>query len=347
MKNNVFDLLQTRIISHYQAAEKILNGGMPSPRTAILYPTYICNQACPGCEYQDDNNNINALMSKSQLFNSIDQLVSLGIKGLEFCGGGEPTLHPDFNEAILRLRKKNISIGLLTNGTKLNGKLAETIVKELSYVRISLDSSNEKIFNLVKRPKSDSAGFDMVISNIKQLVILREQYNTGLTISVKYLISKENLSGIDKAVELAAGLGVDSIQFKSLRIFSNAISEVQGEAVERKIERLRKQYPSLAIIGGVKKLNVTMKCWMSPVQIMVDALGDVFICCYYRHRKNKHSFGNLFTKPLKDIWYSKEHKKAIDGIKIPECNVLDCRFANYNKIMQEMMVENKAQFDFI
>ena len=84
-----------------------------------------------------------------------------------------------------------------------------------------------------------------------------------------------------------------------------------------------------------------------PVQIMIDALGDVYVCCYYRHRKKTHAFGNVLKTPLKKIWYSRAHLKAIQSIKIKECNVLDCRFAVYNDLMHEMMIKDRAQFDFI
>ncbi|MFH0921490.1 MAG: radical SAM protein [Fibrobacterota bacterium] len=347
MNPSVFSLLNARILSHYESARKILSNKMPAPRTAILYPTYVCNQACPGCEYQEDNRGIARMMTRAQLMHAVDELAALGVQGLEFCGGGEPTLHPDLAQAILRLRKRGISIGLLTNGTHLTGKLAKVAVRNLSYIRISLDAADAATFNRVKRPKDKNAGFAQVVANIRKIVALRKKDNAPVTLSIKYLVSRLNAEGLEKAAKLAASLGVDSLQFKSVRIFKGLELKKEGDAIRRRIDALAKKYPKLAVLGGIDKANVTMKCWLSPVQIMIDAIGEVFVCCYYRHRRDTHGFGNIFKTPLKKIWFSKRHWKAIASIKPAECNRLDCRFAAYNQIMADMMIKDKAQFDFI
>ena len=51
----VFDTLQTRILTHWHEAREILERKMPAPRTAIVYPTYVCNQDCLWCEYNAEN----------------------------------------------------------------------------------------------------------------------------------------------------------------------------------------------------------------------------------------------------------------------------------------------------
>lgn len=347
MDTSVFHLLHSRIISHYDSAKKIIKGEMPAPRTAIFYPTYVCNQDCPGCEYAHENYNIGNMMTKDQMINAIDQLAALGIKGLEFCGGGEPTLHPNMIDAILRLKDHNISIGLLTNGTKLYGDLARVAVENLSYIRISIDAADEETFNHAKKPKSKTAGYDQVISNIKELVRIRKEINSQVTISLKYLVSNLNVDGLEAAAELAQNLEVDSIQFKGVRVFKNLMTQEQEKSVKERIANLNKKYSKLAVVGSIDKIDLKMKCWLSPVQTMIDPLGDVYICCYYRHRKEKHCLGNLFQESMHDIWYSQKHWDVIDKIEIPECNVLDCRFAIYNEIMSKMMIEDSAQLDFI
>lgn len=346
IKTSVFDMLGERILSHYDAAKQILAGNMPTPRFAIVYPTYVCNQACPGCEYMEDLTTIHSLMTREQLLHTISQVSAIGCTGLEFCGGGEPTLHPNIEEAILLARRLGISIGLLTNGTKLRGSLLETAVKELSYVRVSMDAGTRETFNRARQPKP-GADFDAVVENLQALVARRRELGSKLTVSMKFLVSQLNFGELRQAAELAEEIGVDSLQFKAVRMYGFPLTAEEEDLVEAQIAELKKQYEKLAVVGGTRKLNVDMKCWMSPVQIMIDTLGEVYICCYYRHRRDKHRFGNVFEKPLKDIWYSVEHRQAIDGIEMHECNNLDCRFAVYNRLMYDMMVDDESQLDFI
>jgi MoaA/NifB/PqqE/SkfB family radical SAM enzyme len=203
------------------------------------------------------------------------------------------------------------------------------------------------MFNRVKRPKTAAAGFDAVCENVRHLISLRNERGTSLAVSMKIILSSENYTEVERCVELARELKVDSVQFKAARLCDTELNEEQAAEVQKELKRLRELYTDTAIVGGVNKLNMTRQCWLTPLQIMVDTLGDVFLCCYYRHRKDTHRFGNAFTENLRDVWYGERHWEAIRGIKPPECNLLDCRFVHYNRIMTQLLVENDAQFEFI
>ncbi|HUW62663.1 MAG TPA: radical SAM protein [Candidatus Bathyarchaeia archaeon] len=346
-RDGVFDFLENRIITHYPAARMILEGRMPAPRTAIVYPTYVCNQNCLWCEYADDNANLCNIMSGADLRKLIFDLRELGVRGVEFCGGGEPTLHPALPALIREMKSAGVGVGLLTNGTRLKGELAEALADCASYVRIGFDSANEDTFNRVKRPKAADASFGSVCENVRGMIALRNERGGRVLISMKVMLSSDNYTEVEGCVELARELGVDSIQFKAARVCETELQPHEAEFVRGELARLRALYAQLPIVGGVAKLNMTRQCWLTPIQVMVDTLGDVFLCCYYRHRRATHTFGNAFQQPLRDIWYSERHWEAIRAIKPTECNLLDCRFVHYNRIMSELMVNNDAQFDFI
>ena len=346
-RDGVFDFLENRIITHYPAARMILEGRMPAPRTAIVYPTYVCNQNCLWCEYADDNANLCNIMPGSDLHKLIFDLRELGVRGVEFCGGGEPTLHPALAGLIREMKSDGVGVGLLTNGTRLKGDLAEALADCASYVRIGFDSANEDTFNRVKRPKAADASFGAVCENVRGMIGLRNARGGRGLISMKVMLSSDNYTEVEGCVELARELGVDSIQFKAARVCETELQPHEAEFVRNELARLRALHPQLPIVGGVTKLNMTRQCWLMPIQIMVDTLGDVFLCCYYRHRRETHAFGNVFQEPLRDIWYGERHWEAIRAIKPAECNLLDCRFVHYNRIMSELMVNNDAQFDFI
>lgn len=346
-KGDVFDFLEYRILTHYAAARMILDGRMPAPRTAIVYPTYVCNQNCLWCEYSEDNAKYHNMMSDENLRKLMWDLKDLGVRGVEFCGGGEPSLHPALAGLIREMKAEGMSTGLLTNGTKLKGELALALVDCASYVRVGFDSANAEMFNKVKRPKTKEASFEAVCENVVSMLRLRDARGGKVLISMKVLLSADNYTEIEDCVRLAQELGVDSLQFKAARVCDTELDAEQADVVCAELARVREQYPDVTVVGGVDKLHMRKQCWLTPLQIMVDTLGDVFLCCYYRHRKESHRFGNAFEAPLRDIWYSERHWEAIRRIKPAECNLLDCRFVHYNRIMTKLMVENDAQFEFI
>ena len=88
----IYDLNEARILTLYDRARGIKNGAIPSPRMAIIYPNYVCNYDCAGCEYAEINRRENNQMELSLLVRLMDELKEMEVDSLEFCGGGEPTL---------------------------------------------------------------------------------------------------------------------------------------------------------------------------------------------------------------------------------------------------------------
>lgn len=345
----VLDYLKLRILSFYQEANMLKEGKMPAPRMAIVYPTYICNHRCSGCDYTELKKTGQSLKEREFIY-IIEQLIEIGIKGIEFCGGGEPTLHPSLPKVIDKLIENKVSFGFLTNGTNLSKELQLRLVKHGSYCRISLESASEEVFNYYKRPVSEKAGFKSVIRNIKSLVELRNKYlpKTKLQISVKYSMDQNNYQDAPNAVILGNRLKVDSVQYKLIR---NMPSEIKDKNlinnIKKRILEMGKRYPELMVIADLEKSRLKTKCWLSPLQLVVDPSGDVYICCYYRHRIKKHCMGNMLKNKLKDIWYSNEHWKRMANIKRPECNKYDCRFHYYNELMRKLVIEDIGQLSFI
>lgn len=346
-KTTTFDYLKLRILSCYQEAKLLKQDSMPPPRMAILYPTYLCNHRCIGCDYTELNRTKHSL-SETEFRSVIDQLIKIGITGIEFCGGGEPTLHLSLPKMLDRLVKAGVSFGLLTNGSNLTRALMEKLVNHGSYCRVSLESASEKMFNTYKRPTTRQAGFKAVEANLRNLIKLRNRQKSKLQISIKYAIDANNYKDAGNAAAFAAKIGADSLQFKLIR---NMPSELKNKnIVERltaRIEKLRPKYPALTILAGLKKTSLKAKCWLSPLQLTIDPFGDVYICCYYRHRADRHRLGNMLKTPLKNIWYSEDHLKKIKGIEKEDCNKYDCRFHGYNELMNKLVVADIGQLNFI
>jgi radical SAM protein with 4Fe4S-binding SPASM domain len=350
MNASVLDYLKLRVLSFYHEAVMLQNGQMPAPRMCILYPTYACNHRCIGCDYA-------RLTARGKSFTAsefghvIDELLSLGIKSVEFCGGGEPTQHPSLTDAIDRLIESGIAFGLLTNGTGLTPDLDRRLVFHGSYCRVSVEAASARVFNRYKRPVNGRDGFEEVLRNIETLVAARDAAGarTRLQISYKYSIDMNNFEDVADAVDVAYRLKVDSVQFKCVR---NVPSEIRDAALivrlTADLARKREMYPDLRILDNLQKSSLTRcGCWLSALQVTIDPFGDVYICCYYRHRMEKHRLGNLFAHSLRDIWYSDEHWRKMREIDTAECNKYDCRFHHYNELMHDLVVQDDAQLSFI
>lgn len=345
MVDSAFDYLETRILSCYAEAKQLRNGEVCRPRMAIIYPTYACNHRCIGCDYADQNASRGAQsLSKGQFDTVIDQVIEFGIGAVEFCGGGEPLLHPQIEDAVERLCSRGVSVGILTNGTAVSPPRAQLLTRLCSYVRVSVEAGCAETFQRVKRPASASQGFEQVIQNLSLLLESRREQGSRCQISYKFTVDKNNCEDIEAAICLAAELGVDSIQFKSIRNVPSELAIEEKSVLNQRIAELRLKYTAVRILGSLLPYRVSTSCWLSPLNVVIDPLGDLYLCCYYRHRRERHRFGNLFDRSLSELWYSNEHREKMRGIRDDECERYDCRFMKYAETLNKALDHGQLEF---
>ena len=341
------EYLDSRILTFYREAREILEGKIPVPRMAIVYPTYVCNQSCLWCEYSHENGNVHTVMTRAQLRHTLESVVDLGVESVEFCGGGEPSMHPGLADSINWLGENGVRVGLITNGSGLRANLRAALIRWGSYVRVGMDSGDALTFEKVKRPATRRASFEVVCANIRALIAERDAAASKLSVSTKIVVDRNNLTEMDTCVRLARDLGVNSIQFKAARLTPSEITPEEASSGNLELDRLRSAHPELHVIGSLGKLTTTTRCWVTPFQVTIDTVGDVYLCCYYTQRKEAHRFGNVFETPLGDIWYSAEHLRKIEAIEPAECSKMDCRMIRYNKTLDHLIREDEGQFQFL
>lgn len=335
---NTFDYLSSRILTHYSA---IKNGFLP-PRMMILYPTYKCNAKCSYCEYGDDIG-VKEDMSAEMLANIVEQAAGFGIESIELCGGGEPTMHPNFPWLCQLIVDSGMKLGVLTNGWGLvyNEKIAPFLAKNASYVRVSLDAAGHSTYARVKGVSVSL--FPMITEAVHRLVAMK---GNQCRVSGKFLLTPVNYTQVLGMTRMARGLGLDSAQFKEVR-GTQELSYEQHDVAKGLLALAREEVKGIRIIGDLSHPEMKEKCKLCTLHTMVDADGSIYLCCYFRHRRDRHYIGNLHNEEFKSIWGGERHREALRGIKPEECNVFDCRFVNYHRIVEELIWKGEGQFEFL
>jgi radical SAM protein with 4Fe4S-binding SPASM domain len=327
----------SKILSYYTDAQTLYEGGMVAPRMALLYLTYACNYKCPHCLYKGWNKGHH--YSTKKLYRLLDQLWEYGVKAIEFCGGGEPTLHPDFIDIVRYSKRLGFELGLFTNGSTLKHS-GSVISNNFAYVRISLDTADPEEYKELHGLKQFD--FDNYLRWIKELVDHRNINQTKCHIGLKALLTNRGMF-LEELVNLKEKLGADYIQFKSVRNCESEPTPEQVAVYKCKIA----EYKDGSIKDGLDQSRIDRKCFLTPIHTMIDAFGDVYLCCYYQHRDKSHKIGNVLNNSFKSVWESQRHKEAIAGIKQSECNCYDCRFHGYNSVMEGVLQRNDYHINFI
>jgi len=191
-----------------------------SPISINLDLTSACNYSCPFCV---DSRLINA--GKSLALEDIKKLIdTLHVRGLLsviLIGGGEPTLHPDFEAVVETIKDKGIQIGIVTNGSRL--EKIEAIADRLGekdWVRISIDAANEGTFKELHHPRTKLT-LHQILAKAKKI----KEKNPKVSLGYSYVIVWEgvdidgkrvepNIQEMPRAVELARKFSFDYVSFK-------------------------------------------------------------------------------------------------------------------------------------
>ena len=128
-----------KLLKHMDRLIELQEGKRPRPIMVHMSPCNPCNLTCSFCCFA--NRAMKEMLTVEQMKSAIDQFVALGAEGLEFTGGGEPTLHPKLDEIIEYAHNKGMKLGICTNGSKLK-KIKNWHM--FSWVRLGMYSWDEE-----------------------------------------------------------------------------------------------------------------------------------------------------------------------------------------------------------
>lgn len=107
------------------------------PVLAHIVPTRRCNLSCTYCNEFDD---FSKPVPADEMIRRIDLLANLGTSIISF-SGGEPLLHPELDDLIVRIRRRGAIAGMITNGYLLTADRIRKLNRAgLEHLQISIDN---------------------------------------------------------------------------------------------------------------------------------------------------------------------------------------------------------------
>ena len=227
--------------------------GLPifSPISINLDLTSACNFSCPFCV---DSKLINAgkSLTLEEVKKTVDTLHSHGLLSVILIGGGEPTLHGDFGEIVRYIKSKNLQIGIVTNGSRLE-KIEAVVeaLKEKDWIRISIDAAGEEVFQDLHMPKTR-----VTLNGVLEKARRVKRKNPAVSLGYSFVIVWEdveingkrlhpNLGEMARSVERAKEFSFDYISFKPCLVRFN---ESQRETLLKNVDKTKER----DIIGQIK-----------------------------------------------------------------------------------------------
>jgi GTP 3',8-cyclase len=326
----------SNILYRFDDLKKLQGGEMILPNFVDVHLSDVCNQSCRGCAFKADHEN--NMMSEEKFNKAADILMDNGVKSFAFCGGGEPCTLPYLPRAWELIRKRDCHFSMLTNGSLITQEEIRVMITKGTFIRVSLEASNKQDYGKYKQTAVEV--WDRVIDNIRSLVELKKEIGSQCSVGIKFAVSK-SLRGsnhYEDGIYLAKELGVDRLTFKATRggeeELEYAESLGENKNLEDALDLLR---PKCVVSKWIvpARFDYVPQCWLNPIHTVMNWKGDLFICCYYYFRKDRHKIGNIFQQDFKEMWFSDKHKEMIKNIKREECRQVDCKFFHYHDDFNE------------
>jgi len=168
--------------------------------------TYKCNLRCKHC-YENAGGKKRAELSTDeakQVLDRLSKLAGIGLPALSF-SGGEPLARRDFFELAAYAKKRIGYVSIASNGTLITRDNAKRIRDAgVDYVEISVDGATPGVHDEFR---GIPGAFEKAMDGVKNCV------EEGVDTCIATVLHRDNLSELDKLIELVKQLGVRFIHF--------------------------------------------------------------------------------------------------------------------------------------
>ena len=213
------------------------------PLSVNLDLTLACNFSCPHCVDSSILNDGNAL-SFEDVTKTIRTLHSKGLLSVILLGGGEPTLHRDFERLVKEIKAEGLQIGIVTNGSRMDrvAQVAE-VLEDKDWVRISIDAGREETFQALHRPRT-RVTLKQILGRAQKV----KEKNPKVSLGYSFVIVWEglevpggalrpNMAEMAEAVRLAQEHSFDYVSFKPCLVRLDSQREALLDRVDQEKER--------------------------------------------------------------------------------------------------------------
>lgn len=338
---------QDKIWIHYPILEALARGEMTAPITAEIDLTDgACNQACRHCCFSSGEGLRFTQINPEKLLRSLEEMRNLGMKGVEFVGGGEPTAHKQVKEILEGALDLGLEVGLVTNGLLAHKILP--IAHRLHFVRVSLDSANQETYDYMHGVRPGKNDFAKVINNIRALREAIPQNDQGkMQLGIGYLVVPPHnhaQTEVFAGAQLAQELAVDYIVYRPAQIQEGADLLMWNEA-QNAISAARKIYGTghTRVYGGggirwatlQEGQHPTGRCDAKPTVAIIQADGSIAHCNLWRNDKDS-KIGNIYDDSFASQWFGERsmqlwRESQIDGCPNP------CKIYTYTNVVRQVM----------
>lgn len=273
-----------------------------------------------------------------------------------FGGEGEPLLYSPLPEVIEKAKEFGLDIAITTNGVLFDDNKIKTILKNLSWIKFSIDAGTKESYAKVHGCKETD--FEKLMENLKFAGIYKKENNLSCKLGAQMLLINDNIDEVEELILKIKDTGIDYLALKpysqhpdsinQMAIDLNKYNEILIELVKKYSNEsfkviYRKQ--SAEEIGSERSYDT---CFGINFFALIDALGNIIPCNIF-YEKEDYYYGNINQNTFSEIWKSNKRKDVVNKLYNEGCTKCrnGCRLNYVNKYLYSLKNKNIEHINFI
>lgn len=347
-----------KVLAHVDRLDAIKQGYKPAPINIEIDLSNRCSLGCEWCHFaythtrgplalkvaQPDGKIAGGDLMDYELAKSIIiQAKQLGVRSLTWTGGGEPTLHPQFDRIIEFAARHGMEQGLYTHGGHITEARAALLKRAMKWVYISLDECSEAQY---KESKGVN-GFARAIQGLQRLA----DADGAAVVGVGFLLHKNNYGDIKKMINLGRARGADYIQFRpTVSYAQEAPAQFNDDRIwiSLCIDQLLKWQDAPGVLVDIERFMMYRDwngrgystCYWTQLQTVITPNGKMWACVNKREHAGAE-IGDLSESSLGEIWREASRAHMVGE----DCRIM-CR-GHMANITLDSVMNDPAHRNFI
>jgi len=310
-----------KFLSFSEQIDALMEQRMAPPVHIRIKPTNHCNHHCWYCAYRYDDLLLGSDMDErdrlpeAKMHELADDIVDMGVRAVTFSGGGEPLLYKPLPEIVEKLAKGGVRVATLTNGSNLQGRMAEAFAEHGTWIRVSLDAWDDESYSQSRGARPGD--FDRLIRNMRAFVAT----GTDCVLGVSFIVGEDNHRHVFEVCSLMKDVGVDHVKISGSIVGNdpnenNRYHRGLKETVADEIERARGlEDASFHVVNHYHDLEdrFDKPCTLCPYLMFLTVVGadGVVYTCQDKAYTKTGVLGSIRDRSFKDFWFSEENRRRI------------------------------------
>lgn len=320
------------------------------PAQVQLILSDLCSHGCRWCGYRRPdglsseqfgvyehgqlNMNPNRMIPAAKAIEILNDCAALGVKAVQFTGGGSPTLHPQCMEIFGHAQSLGLETALVTNGTLLRPGW-ETIYPAMAWVRVSIDAGRAETYGTIRQ--IHPSFFAKALHHVSLIRQAIDRKGSPCLLGAGYVITMDNWQELPEGVRLIKESGAHNVRLSAMfstqgdRYYEDAIPAIE-DMISKAMSYQDSTFHVVDMFGDritdLQQAPDYAFCGYEQFNMYIGGNLKIYRCCTTAYTLHGE-VGDLSNQRLLDWFASAQKREAYGTFDARSCQV--CQFNGKNR----------------